>query len=342
MANERTIRAQVGLQTDFETGVAATIILPTTVDYSDDREVHESDYASGNWVPTTVAVKTADYATITTSGQAHFETLPVFLGSGWADASPAGGDPYTHTYTVSPSAVGTPKPCTWEVGSYGNNIGATGPAVKMIDQYCQRLVLSANINDKLVNAESEWFGTKVDDNSAAGYAFTAGLAVPPNLTGINGLQGAINIQDAGTIGGDFATMTAFACAIIDWQLSMDTGLRPLWCLCDNQTTFSGYRQDPPEVTFDVTVRTSATNYALVKAKADALTYQELQLVLSGAGSRAATFNMTGRWTECKSAHAREGGEVVMKAKFTCQTPSTQTTTPHYFAAIVVSKYNWSA
>jgi hypothetical protein len=341
MANERSLKTQVGLQAAFETGVAATIVMPRQYDYADEREVHVSDYDSGNWVPTTSVANTASYATIKGKGQAHFEILAVLLNSGWADVVPSGTDPWTHTYTISPTTPGAPKPLTFEIGSVGTNIGATGPAVRLIDQCLQKLTLSANINDKWVSAEDEWFGVSVDDNSGAGYAFTAALVVPANLEGMNGLLGQIGIQDAAATGGDFATMTAFSCAIVDWSLAMDTGLQPLWCLCDNQTTFSGYKQVEPNVELDMTIRTSQTNYGLVKAKKDALTYQELQLKVNGSSGRAATFNLTGRWTECASAHVRENGEVVMKAKFRCETPAMQTVTPHYFAAIIVSKHGWT-
>ena len=222
----------------------------------------------------------------------------------------------------------------------GNNLGATGPAAKFIDQYLRRLRLSANINDKMLALEAEMFGTSYDDNSGAGYAF-ANVALPANIEAMNGLKGQINIQDATTTGGDFLTMTAFTCSWLDWDLTLETGNEPKYCLSDNITTFAGLKQTTPNIELSATVRTSSTNYALVKAKADARTYQELQLMVNWANSRKLTVNLTGRWTEVLSVHNRQDGEVVMQGRFRAETPHTQTTTPHYAALIVVSKHNWT-
>jgi hypothetical protein len=341
MGSQRFLKSQIGLQTAFGTPITPTIEFPGVVEYEDGREHHVAEYDSGTWTPAAITALAQKYATLKATGTAFFEMLPVFLNSGFEDVAPSGADPYTHTYTVSPAAVAVPKPLTWVTGAVGENIGGTGPAVKLPDLYLQKLKLSGNINDKLCKIEAELFGTDVDDNSGAGFAFTAALTYPATLEAMNALLGQINIQDATSTGGDFATMTAFACAVPDWTLNIDTGLQPLWCVCDNKVTFSGIRYELPAAEFEATIRTSATNYALVKGKSDARTYQELQVKINGSATRAATFNLTGRWTECKSAHARENNEVVMKAKFTAETPWTQTTTPHWFAAIVVSKHNWT-
>ena len=341
MANERALLAQVGLQTEFGTGVTPTIKAPWKVDYEDGQEQRESEYDGGTWLPTTKITKLSDFASLKTSGDMDFEMLAVLLNSGLADVAPTGTDPYTHTYLMDPAAPGTPKPLTYLVGATGENIGGTGPAVKLIDQYMQKLTLSGSINDKVVGHEAEWFGTAVNDNSGAGFAFEAGLTPPANCEGLNALLGQLNLQDAATTGGDFTTMTAFACALIGWKLTIDTGLQPKWCLCDNKTTFSATRVDNPAVELEATIRTSATNYALVRGKHLSRTFQELQLIVNGSLTRKATFNLTGWWQECKSAHVRENGDVVMKAKFAARVPYNQGTTPHFFGATVISKHGWT-
>lgn len=341
MGSERFLKAQCGLQADFGTAVTPTIQVPWTVNYEDGREHHTAEWDSGAWTPTTIATLAQTFALVKPSGTMFFEMLPVLLGSGLEDAAGVGADPYTHTYTISPSAVATPKPLTWLIGENGNNLGATGPAAKFKDQYLRTLKLAANINDKMVSFEAEMFGTGYDDNSGAGYAF-ASVNLPATMEAMNGLKGQINIQDATATGGDFATMTAFTCSFIDWSLALETGVEPKYCLSDNITTFAGIKQTQPNIELDATVRTSSTNYALMKAKADARTYQELQLIVNGALTRKLTVNLTGRWVEMPTVHGRQDGEVVMRGKFRAETPHTQTTTPHYGAFIVVSKQNWSA
>lgn len=341
MGSERFLKAQVGLQADFGTSVTPTIQVPWVVDYEDQSEEHEVEMDAGTWTPTTQVAEMAKFAVVKAKGTGIFEMIPVLLNSGLADVNATGADPYTHTWTISPAAVGVPKPETFLGGAVGENLGGTGPAGKLADQYLKTLVLSGNINDKAVSFEAEYFGTGYDDNSGAGYAF-ASVALPATMDVMNALKGQINIQDAGVAGGDFATMTAFSCAILDWTWTLDTGLRPKWCLTNNVTTFAGVKYEPPSVEFDATVRTTSANYALVKVKKDARTYQELQLIVNGLLTRALTVNMTGRWVECPTPHARQDGEVVMKAKFRAQTPHTQTTTPHFAAITCVSKHNWGA
>ena len=310
------------------------------LEYEDTREHHEAEYDAGTWTPTTIATLAGTGATLSISGTAFFELLPVLLSSGLEDVAPGGADPYTYAYTISPSTPAVPKPLTVLAGATGVNIGGTGPAVKFIDQYLRTLTLSANVNDKMLSLEAEMFGTSYDDNAGAGYAFEA-VALPTPIEAMNGLKGQLNIQDAATTGGDFLTMTAFTCSWIDWSLALTTGLEPLYCLNDNITTFSGYKQVAPVIELSATVRTSATNYALVKAKSDARTYQELQLIVNGAATRKLTVNLTGRWTQVASAHSRQDGEIVMQGTFRAETPHTQTTTPHYAAFDLITKTSWT-
>jgi hypothetical protein len=340
MASEKLLKAQAGLQTAFGTGVAPTIQVPWVVDYEDTREHHEAEWDAGTWTPTTITTLAATGATVSISGTAFFELLPVLLSSGLEDVAPGGADPFTYAYTISPAAPAVPKPLTWLVGAVGENIGGTGPAVKFIDQYLRSLTLSANVNDKMLALEAEMFGTSYDDNAGAGYAFAV-AALPTPIEAMNGLKGQLNIQDAAAIGGDFTTMTAFACSWLDWSLALTTGIEPKYCLSDNITSFAGIKQTVPVLELAATVRTSATNYALIKAKADARTYQELQLIINGSATRKFQANLTGRWVDVLSAHSRQDGEVVMKGTFRAETPHTQTTTPHYAALSLITKTSWT-
>ena len=76
------------------------------------------------------------------------------------------------------------------------------------------------------------------------------------------------------------------------------------------------------------MRTTTATYAAIKRKADARTYQELQLYIPGSdpATRYLRINMTGRWDVVATAHDEQDGEVVMKPTFLVETPHTQTTT----------------
>jgi len=340
MASDKLLKAQCGVQkVAFGTGVAPTIQVHCEVDYEDTREHHEAEWDAGTWTPTTITTLAATGATLSISGTAFFELLPVLLSAGLEAVAPGGADPYTYAYTISPAAAAVPKPLTWLVGAVGENIGGTGPAVKFIDQYLRSMTLSANVNDKMVSLEAEMFGTSYDDNAAAGYAF-ASVALPTPIEAMNGLKGQVNTLAATTTGGVFAGMTAFTCSWIDWSLALTTGIEPLYCLNDNITTFSGYKAVTPVLELAATVRTSAANYLLVKKMADARTYMELQLIVNGASTRKFQANLTGRWVDVMSAHSRQDGEVVMQGTFRAETPHTQTTTPHYAALSLITKTSW--
>jgi hypothetical protein len=266
-----------------------------------------------------------------------FELLPVFLSAGFADLTPTGADPYIYDYELIPATVGTPSPYTFFFG--GNEaIGGTGPAIRIQDGYLQKMVLAFNINSKELTVQSDWFGLSVDDNSAAGRAFI-GAALPTPLGMMKGLLSVLEIQDAATTGSDFATMTAFDCSLLDWSLSIDTGLRPQWAAEENALTYCGYYHEAPVITFAPTIRTNATNYALVKGKANSRTYQEIMLTLNGASSRQVKWQMTGRWLPNFIAHTRGSGEVVMSPTFQCATPYTQVTTPHIFGWELDTKWS---
>jgi hypothetical protein len=84
------------------------------------------------------------------------------------------------------------------------------------------------------------------------------------------------------------------------------------------------------VEFAASYRTTATNYALIKAKADARTYQELMFTLTGNNSAQWINKITGRFLANFTAHSRANDEVVMSPTFRAGTPHAQTTTPHFY------------
>lgn len=322
------MKAEAGKQSVFGTAVSPTFKLPFTGEYMDAQTEHVAEWDAGVWTPVGIVEKTSDYATFKLSGAMFFELLPVFLSAGFDDLSPSGSGPYTYDLELNPAAVGAPSPYTFFFGG-NESIGGTGPAIRIKDGYLQKMVLSYSMNSKELTVQSDWFGASVDDNSAAGRAFI-GSALPTPLGMMKGLLAALEIQDAATTGSDFLTMTAFSCSLLDWSLTIDTGLRPAWSADNNALTYCGFYHEAPSVEFAPTIRTNSSNYALVKAKANARTYQELMLTMNGASSRQVKWQMTGRWLPGFVAHDRASNEVVMKPKFTCETPYTQVTTPHYF------------
>lgn len=335
--SQKFLKAEAGKQSVFGTAVSPDFKLPFTGEYADAQTDHSAEWDAGFWTPTEIVEKTSDYATFKLSGAMFFELLPVFLSAGFADLSPSGSDPYTYDYELTPTAVGAPSPYTFLFG--GNEaIGGTGPAIKIQDGYLQKFVLSFNLNSKEVTIQSDWFGQAVNDNSGAGFAFI-GSALPTPLGMMKGLLGALNIQDAATTGSDFTTMSAFACSLLDWTLTVDTGLRPQWAADNNALTYCGFYHEAPSITFTPTLRTTSANYALVKAKANARTFQEVELVLNGASSRQVKWQMTGRWLPNFGAHDRANGEVVMKPTFQAATPYTQVTTPHLFGWELDTKWS---
>ena len=343
MTSSKFNKSQVGLQTAIGTGLAATamaIQVPWKGTYEDKRQRHTATYDAGTWTDTTIVADVGFETAATFEGTAFFEMMPVLFNSGFADVEPTAT--YLHTYTVSPAAVGVPMPLTALFGTVGTYIATTAPAVMLKDLFLKTLTLSANINDKVVMVKADMFGSTYDDNSAAGYAFdTVGL--PATMEVINGLKGVIRYQDVATTGGNFLTMTDFECSILDWELTIDTGIEPAYCLTDETTTWSALKYTSPVVEFKPIVRTTTATYAAIKAKADARTYQELQLHLPGAVSPGSslTVNMTGLWDVVPTAHDEQDGEVVIKPTFRCQTPHTQTTTPHWLTITNLSTHNWT-
>lgn len=322
------LKAEAGKQSVFGTAVAPTFKLPFVGEYQDMQEDHRAEWDSGQWTPTGIVGKVADFANFTLRGTAFFELLPMFWQAGFNDITQSGSGPYAYDADNNPAAVGSPIPYTFFFG--GNEaIGGTGPAIRIADAYCQSFTLAFSVSSKEVSINSQWFGASVDDNSGAGRAFV-GANLPAGIEMMKGLLGALNIQDAASSGGDFATMTAFDCALLDWSLAVDTGIRPQWAADKNALTYCGYYFQEPSARLTAALRTTQTNYGLVVAKAKARTYQELELVLNGSSSRQLRLQLTGRWLPDVIAHNRSNNEVVMNAVFEADTPFTQTTTPHWF------------
>lgn len=348
MASTKFNKVQVALQSAFGTPIGATsmtTVLPYKGTYEDKRYRHEAEWDAGTWTPTTIVQEVATEVAMTLEGTAFFELIPVLLNSGFADVAPTGT--YIHTYWVNPAAVATPMPLTALVGTVGTSIGGTGPAVQLSDLYLKTLTLSANINDKVVMVKAEFFGTTYSDNSGAGYAFDAsGCALPSTMEMINGLKGVISYKDSTTTGvtegNPFESLTPFACTVLDWELVIDTGIEPAWCTTNNVLTWAALKYTQPSCEFKPIIRTSATTYAAVKGKAEAETYQDVQLQLSGSSAaRGLSINMTGLWDVVPTVHDEQDGEVVMKPTFRAKTPHTQTTTPHWLTIINTSTHNWT-
>jgi len=339
MGSQNFMKMQVGLQTAHGTAVTPTIQIPVTGTYTDKLTKRVAPYDAGTWTPTTIVSNVAYLSEVKATGDGFFELLPVWLNSAFEDVAPSAT--YVHTYEVSPAAIAVPMPLTALLGAVGENLGVTGPAVKIKDLYVQELILSGNMNTFEVSCETTLFGGQVDDNSGAGYAF-ASVALPVTLDAMKALKGGLNIDDAGTTGGAFATMTAFAGALLDWKLSIKPGIAPRWSGDSNALTYGGLVYTTPVITFTPTIRTTSVNYALVKAKEEANTYQELELTISGT-TAADSFvsQLTGRWTACPTAHERKNGELVMTPTFTAETSHLQTTTPHYATFVNTSTNNWT-
>jgi len=338
MPSEKFLKAQVGLQTAHGAAVTPTIQWPGTANAEDVRTRYEAPYDAGAWTPTTIICDTAYLTRLVTAGLGFYEILPVYLNAGLEDVAPTGAGPYTHTYIISPAAVAVPMPTTWLVGAVGTNLGATGPAIKLKDLYLSDLTLTGNMNDKTINHSGTWFGTTFDDNAGAGYAFAA-VGLPATLHSMRFLHGALNIDDAGTTGGAFTTMTAFTCTLMDWSWKLITGIAPRYCGDSASLSMAGIKYTTPAITMDIAARLSNTYYALMVAKYTAAAYQELQLIVTD-GTDTLTINMTGRWTAMQALR-RADNEVVMQGTFTCQTPHTQVTTPHYCVITNVSTQNWT-
>jgi len=343
MASVNFNKTQLGLQSAFGTAVAPTIHAPFVGAYADRRQRHAARFDSGTWTPQTIVADVAYETAMAFEGTAFFETLPVLLNSGFTDVAPSGAGPWLHKYWVNPAAIATPSPLTALVGTVGTNIGGAGPAVKLKDLYVKSLTLTGSLATKAVLLKAQLFGTTYDDNSGAGFAF-ASVGLPATMEMINAAMGTLSYGDATTSGPaegeDLEGLTALSCALLDWKWTVTTGIEPLWCLTDGTLTWSGLKYSAPSCQFWPILRTSATTYAQIKTRANARTYQNLQLQIAGSSGRYLSINMTGLWDVVPSAHETHDGEVVIKPTFVTQTPHSMTTLPHWLTVIVSSTHNW--
>ena len=334
----RFLKSQAGMQATFETAVTPTFTLPFAGEYEDAGDFNEAELDDGRWIPSKIIDRVSNYATFRLRGAAFFEMLPILNNAMFAYTAPVGaGAPFAYNYELDLTVPGTPRPYTFMFGG-GEDLGATGPAVRIADCYCQSYVLSGNMNDRSVSLESNWFGAGVDDNSGAGYDFAA-VAMPSPLGMLRFPYSTLEYEDATTTGSGFTTMTAMNCRLMDWRLSVNGGLRAQWSADANQLTMCGVFIDTPSIQLEATIRTDATTYAAVRGKAESQTYQELQFTLTGASSRAAIFQMTGRWLPVTNVHARSNGEVVMTGTFDSGGYPSQTTTPHAFGYQIATAWS---
>ncbi|MFA6168297.1 MAG: hypothetical protein WC700_16870 [Gemmatimonadaceae bacterium] len=323
------LRVQAGKQAAFDTPATPTFALPVKFVYVDGDEEQVAAWDGGVWTPSVIVERTAQFATFTLRGALFFELLPVLFNAGFADMAPSGAGPYSYAASVLPTAPGTPLPYTFRFGGNDSNRNLAS-MVQVQDAYLRTMALTFNMNDKEILCESEWFGRWVDDNDGFGYAPEA-VTLPPGLALVQGLRSTWAVQDAGVAGGAFDALTPFECSLMDWTLTLDTGLRPAWAGDGNALTYCGARHEWPGAALQAHLRTNLTNYAVTKVYANLRTFQELQVAFYGDAGRQAIFNMTGRWLPRFHAHDRSREEVVMKPSFQVATPHEQVTTPHWLS-----------
>jgi hypothetical protein len=323
------LRVQAGKQAAFDEAVTPTFALPVKFAYVDGDEEQVAVWDPGVWTPLTIVERTAQMATFTLRGALFFELLPVLFNAGFDAMTSSGVGPYTYAASALPAAVGAPIPYTFRFGGNDANRNLAS-MVQVQDAYLRTMTMSANINDKAILCESEWFGRWVDDNDGFGYEPEA-VTLPPGLAMVQGLRSTLAVQDAGAAGGAFDALSAFDCSILEWTFTLDTGLRPAWAGDGNALTYCGARHEWPGAQFAAHMRTDLTNYAVTKVKANLRQFQELRLSFFGDAGRQAIFSMTGRWLPHFPAHDRSRNEVVMKPAFQVATPHTQTTTPHWLS-----------
>ena len=332
------MKSEAGMQTAFDTAATTNFKLPWTGEYEDLQEDHAAEYDAGTWTPNTIAAKVANYAALRFSGTAFYEYMPVIHNLAWTATGPTDQTTYQqYDASVSVSAVGAPRPYTFLLGGK-ELLGATGPAVKIQDAYCQSYTLSGGINEKAIQLTAELFGLSVNDNAAAGFAFADSALFSP-VGMMKSLTAVVKYKTAGTTGGSFVTMNPLSCVLLDWQMTFNTGLMPKWAADQADLSYCGVRHAAPSIEIATTIRTDATTYAAIKAKADARTFQEIEFFWTGDDQRALKYQFTGRFLPNFIAHSRSEDEVVMQPTFRVETPHTQTTTPHWFGWQLDTEYS---
>lgn len=327
------LQVQAARQSAFDDPALPTIGLPVVFEYADGDQDQIAAWDAGLWTGLEIVERVAKFATFTLRGVLFFELMPLLLAAGFAPVTPSGTGPYTYADSVAPGATGTPSPYTFRFGGNDGNRSPTS-MVQVQDAYLSKLTLTMSQSVRVVTFDSEWFGRFVDDNDGLGYEPEA-VTLPSGLRMVNGLLSGLGLQDAGATGGAFDALTALACELMEWTLTLDTGLRPAWAGDGNNLSYCGVRQEWPGLQFAPTIRTNIDTYALVMAKAQARTYQELQLAFAG-GDDTLSLQMTGRWQPKLNAHERLRGEIVLKPVFEGKTPHTQTTDPHWLSYEMVT------
>lgn len=331
------LRVQAGAQSAFGEAATPSFGLPVVFEVEEGDQDQIALWDAGKWTPVAIVERVAQAATFTLRGVLFFELLPLFLDAGFNAMTPGGSGPFTYEDAFAPGAAGDPVAYTFR---FGGNDGGRSPAsmVQIQDAYLRSLALTFSVERRVVTFEAKWFGRFVDDNEGSGYEPEA-VNVPGGLTMVNGLLATLGLQDAGDSGGAFDAIEQTDCALTEWQIAIDTGLRPAWASDQNALTYCGARQEWPAISFAAQLRTSIATYATTKVKANQHAYQELQLAFYDAanlGDRSFVLRLTGRWLPGFVAHERTRGEIVMKPKFQAETPATQTTTPHFASWEIVT------
>lgn len=322
------LQVQAARQTDFDSPATPTTALPLRFEYADGDQDQVAAWDSGAWTGLEIVERVAQIATVKLRGALFFELMPLLLAAGFAAMDPSGDGPYAYEDSVAPGATGTPSPYTFLLGGNDGNRSPTS-LVQVQDAYLSKLTLTYSPTVHIVQMESEWFGRYIDDNSGLGFE-PAAVSLPDGLRMVNGLLSTLGLQDAGDTGGAFDAITEFECELVEWTLTLDTGLRPAWCGDGNNLSYGGVRQEWPALSFAPTIRTNLDTYALVLTKAQQRQAQELQLTFYGE-DRSLVLRMTGRWQPKLNAHERVRGEVVMKPTFEARTPYSQATSPHWLS-----------
>ena len=328
------LRVQAGKQAEFDDATTPTVALPVTFEYEEGDVEQLAKWDPGVWTPLVIVERTARFATFRLRGTLFFEMLPLLLNAGFGEMAgnevEGSGGLYGYGDSVAPGQTGEPAAYTLRLG--GNDANRwQGSMVQIQDAYLHKLTLSFNLNDKAVLFESEWFGRYIDDNDGAGYAPLA-VTLPPNLAIVNGLRTELGVQDAGGAeGSEFGDLTLFECSLMEWQLQIDTGVRPAWAADGNNYFYCGVRHEWPQASLTAHLRTNLDNYAITKVKANLRTYQEMRLQIAGNDNRRVRFDMTGRWLPNFPAHDRSREEVVMKPEFRVESPHWQTVFSHWLS-----------
>jgi len=215
---------------------------------------------------------------------ATFEQLGYILTAGIQNSNRAAdgtGSGYVGTYTLPTTQANT-------VDTYTIEAGDNAQEEQMLYSFVEAFNLSGK-SQEAVMVSADWLGRDVATGTK-----TASLS-PPEDENILFQKGLLFID---TTGGTFGTTTQ-SNTLLEFNLSVDTGLRPLWS-ADGELYFSAVKYTAPEITLDVTFEHNTTSIAqkavavaegarLVRLKfegsalttADTYTYKTLIIDLAG-------------------------------------------------------------